>query len=299
MEKVVVLMATFNGERYLEEQLKSLVDQQGVNVKILVRDDGSTDGTLDILRKWERNGKIEWYQGKHLNVQYGFYDLMEHSKEYDTNYYAFCDQDDVWDRDKLYVALKALKEIGTGIPGLYYCGQRLVDENLMFLSDHTLNENRNLKTRFILSDIAGCTAVFNKALLYKILEYKPKYMLMHDTWSLKVCLAVGGEVIVDTKSHMSYRQHGNNAVGLGKGMKADLKQVKQYIWEYKVEKQMIELKKGYGKQIVPEYKEIVYDVCNYRSKWKCRKKLLDRTSINFCSRGLNITYFIKVMLNKL
>lgn len=299
MKKVIVLIATFNGEKYLEEQLQSLVKQENVHVEILVRDDGSTDGTLQILKRWKDAGKINWYQGEHLNVQYGFYDLMEHSKMMDTDYYAFCDQDDVWDQDKLYVATKALDKIEKNTPGLYYCGQRLVDEKLNFLSDHTLNETRNLKTRFILSDIAGCTAVFNKALLYKILEYKPRYMLMHDTWSLKVCLAVGGKVIIDTQAHMSYRQHGNNAVGLGKGMRANLRQVRQYITRYKVEKQMIELKKGYGKQIIPEYKKIVYCVCNYRTKWKCRKELLDRKNINFCNRGLNLTYFIKVMLNKL
>lgn len=300
MEKVIVLMATFNGEKYLEEQLQSLLNQQEVDVKILVRDDGSTDGTLEILRRWEKEEKIEWYQGKHLNVQYGFYDLMRYSKKYDGNYYyAFCDQDDVWDQDKLYIAIKELKNIEAEVPGLYYCGQRLVDENLKFLSNHTLNKDRNLKTRFILSDIAGCTAVFNKALRDKILEYRPDYMLMHDTWSLKVCLAVGGKVIIDTESHMSYRQHGNNAVGLGKGMRANLKQVRQYIMEYKVEKQMIELKKGYGKQIIPEYEKIVYYVCNYKKNRKCRKKLLDKRCIDFCNKGLNLTYFIKVMLNKL
>ncbi|UYI93575.1 MAG: glycosyltransferase [Anaerostipes hadrus] len=299
MKKVMVLMATYNGQKYLEEQLQSLVKQQGVDIQILVRDDGSTDGTLEILNKWEKSGKIKWYQGKHLNAQYGFYDLMEHSKIYEVDYYAFCDQDDVWDEDKLSVAVTSLESIDTDIPSLYYCGQRLVDGNLKFLSDHTLNEERNLRTRFILSDIAGCTAVFNKALLYKILEYKPNYMLMHDTWSLKVCLALGGKVIIDTKSHMSYRQHGNNAVGLGKGMKANLRQVRQYISKYKVEEQMIELKRGYGEQIIPEYRKIVYDVCHYKKNWKCRRRLLNRSNIDFCNKGLNLTYFIKVMLNKL
>ena len=124
-------------------------------------------------------------------------------------------------------------------------------------------------------------------------------MLMHDTWSLKVCLALGGKVIIDTKSHMSYRQHGNNAVGLGKGMKANLRQVRQYISKYKVEEQMIELKRGYGEQIIPEYRKIVYDVCHYKKNWKCRRRLLNRSNIDFCNKGLNLTYFIKVMLNKL
>ena len=98
---------------------------------------------------------------------------------------------------------------------------------------------------------------------------------------------------------MSYRQHGNNAVGLGKGMKANLRQVRQYISKYKVEEQVIELKRGYGEQIIPEYRKIVYDVCHYKKNWKCRRRLLNRSNIDFCNKGLNLTYFIKVMLNKL
>lgn len=258
MKKVLILMATYNGAKYLDEQIQSLIEQKNVQVDILVRDDGSTDNTIEVLNKWKEQNKLEWYKGKHLNVQFGFYDLMERARTRDVDYLAFCDQDDVWDLDKLCIAVEKLEKLcNKSMPALYYCGQRLVDENMKFIADHKLNKYRNLRTRFVLSDIAGCTAVFNKALLYKVLEYKPTYMLMHDTWVLKVCLAVGGNVIVDPEPHMNYRQHGNNTVGLGKGIKSNLKQVRQYIEEYKVEEQMLELKKGYGKRIVPEYKKLV------------------------------------------
>ena len=300
MKKVLVLMATYNGARYLDEQIQSLIDQKNVELEILVRDDGSTDNTINVLNKWKKQGKLDWYTGKHLNVQYGFYDLMEHAAQKDTEYIAFCDQDYVWDNDKLCIAVEELEDkCSQSNPALYYCGQRLVDEHMNFLSDHSLNEYRNLRTRFVLSDIAGCTAVFNTELLNKVLEYKPEYMLMHDTWVLKVCLAMGGEVIVDPKPHMNYRQHSNNTVGLGKGIKSNLKQVRQYIEEYKVEEQMLELKKGYGKSIIPEYKRVIYYICNYKNNIKCRKKLLSKHYINFCNKGLNLTYFIKIMLNKL
>ena len=300
MKKVLILMATYNGAKYLDEQIQSLIEQKNVQVDILVRDDGSTDNTIEVLNKWKEQNKLEWYKGKHLNVQFGFYDLMERARTRDVDYLAFCDQDDVWDLDKLCIAVEKLEKLcNKSMPALYYCGQRLVDENMKFIADHKLNKYRNLRTRFVLSDIAGCTAVFNKALLYKVLEYKPTYMLMHDTWVLKVCLAVGGNVIVDPEPHMNYRQHGNNTVGLGKGIKSNLKQVRQYIEEYKVEEQMLELKKGYGKRIVPEYKKLVYYICNYKKNIKYRKKLLNKHYINFCNKGLNLTYFIKIMLKKL
>ena len=72
-------------------------------------------------------------------------------------------------------------------------------EILNFLSNHELNDKRTLITRFILSDFAGCTGVFNRELLNAVIQYEPQYMLMHDTWILKVCLCLNGKVFVDTK----------------------------------------------------------------------------------------------------
>ncbi|MEF2838225.1 MAG: glycosyltransferase [Oscillospiraceae bacterium] len=299
MKKVLVLMATYNGEKYLPMQIASLIAQKNVDLSILVRDDGSSDNTCELLEQYQNEGKIRWYTGEHVNVQKGFLELMRKAIDTDADYIAFCDQDDVWDNDKLEIAVKALSEFDQSIPALYYCGQRLVDGNLQFMADHELNRKRSLETRFVLSDFAGCTGVFNRVLLREVLSYDPEYMLMHDTWVLKVCLALGGKVIVDPLPHMSYRQHGGNAVGLGRSVPAYLKQVNQYLNVYKVEPQMRELIKGYGDRMVPQYKEIARWVCEYRSNWTCRRKLLAFREIDFCARGLNLTYWLKVMLNKL
>ena len=122
---------------------------------------------------------------------------------------------------------------------------------------------------------------------------------MHDTWILKVCLAIGGTVIVDPKPHISYRQHGGNAVGLGRSLPAYLKQAKQYLNEYKVEPQMRELIKGYSNKMVHPYYEIAEACCKYRNDRQSRKLLLDRSIVDFCASGLNATYRLKVFLNKL
>lgn len=298
MDKVVILLATYNGEKYLEEQLESLVNQKDVQVEIIVRDDGSKDGTLEILNKWSKNEKLSWYTGEHLNVQFGFFDLMEKATNTDAEYFAFCDQDDVWDLDKLKIAVDCMQQIKNDCK-LYYAGQRLVDGNLGFISNHTLNQNRSIKARFLLSDIAGCTAVFNRELLKRVISYKPTYMLMHDTWILKICLGTGGDIYVDPNPHMSYRQHGSNTVGLGKGIVADLKQVRQYLYEYKVEEQMQELQKGYYNQLIPTYRQIVDDVCAYRNNREAKKRLLDSKEIYFGKKGLDLTYWLKVAVHKL
>lgn len=292
-------MATYNGEKYISRQLESILNQKNVEIQILVRDDGSSDRTQEILEKYKGTNKIQWYAGKHLNVCKGYFELMKQARDYDVDYFAFADQDDVWDDDKLVTAINALEPCAPITPSLYYCGQRLVDKNLKFMSEHRLNEMRTLKTRFVLSDFAGCTGVFNKPLLDEVIKYEPEYMLMHDTWILKICLCLGGNVIVDSAPHMSYRQHGGNTVGLGRTLPAYIRQVKQYIYEYNVEKQMIELRKGYSKQMVPEYDELSKIICNYKNNKKYKKYLLDKKNINFYSKGLNFTYWIKVKFNKL
>lgn len=299
MKRILVLMATYNGEAYLREQIESLLRQKNVKISILVRDDGSSDGTCAILSQYQQEGKLRWYTGEHKNVQKGFYDLMTKAADIDSDLIAFCDQDDVWDDDKLQVAAEKLSELDGNAPALYYCGQRLVDGNLRFLADHRLNEHRSLMTRFILSDFAGCTGVFNRALLKEVLCYEPSYMLMHDTWILKVCLCLGGSVIVDPEPHMSYRQHGKNAVGLERSIRGYCRQVKQYLYVYKVELQIHELLRGYEERMLPQYREICRWVCGYKTNKAYRRKLLEFSEIDFCARGLNLTYWLKVMLRKL
>ncbi len=299
MKKVLVLMATYNGKKYILDQLDSIWNQENVNISVLVRDDGSTDGTKEILDSLQKEGKLEWYTGEHLNVAMGYFDLMCRAEKYDVDYIAFSDQDDVWDLDKLYIGVKSLDKLSSDIPALYYCGQNLVDADLNMIAKHELNRKRSLETRFVLSDFAGCTGIFNKKLLSEVIKFKPTYMMMHDTWILKVCLCLGGQVIVDPKAHMKYRQHEHNTLGLGRSIPAYIKQVKQYLNEYHVEKQMHELLRGYKNVMVPEYKNLAMMICAYRENKKYRKALLDRNYINFYNKGLNFTYWLKVRLNKL
>lgn len=264
MDSVLVLMATYNGEKYLEQQLESLFNQKEIDVEVLVRDDGSSDKTKSILDKWQKKAKLKWYTGEHLNVKYGFYDLMEQASRTSHQYFAFCDQDDVWDDDKLYIAVKEIKCFNSNKPILYYCGQRLVDENLNLLDEHRLSKNRTNYARFMLNDAAGCTEVFNKVLLDKIIQYKPEYLLMHDAWLVKVCLALGGDLIVDTNMHMSYRQHSGNSVGLKHDIKSNILRAKQYIKEQDIYSQMSELYKGYKNEVKEDYLEIITCVLDYK-----------------------------------
>ena len=127
MSRVVVLLSTYNGERFLEEQLESIVAQKGVTPIIIVRDDGSTDNTCKILDKWQKKNALRWYNGPNMGPARSFLNLLRDSD--DEDYYAFSDQDDYWLPEKLDVAISKLAPYKDE-PALYFCQTQLVDKNL-------------------------------------------------------------------------------------------------------------------------------------------------------------------------
>ena len=294
---VCVVLATYNGEKFLREQLDSLIRQKGVKVEILVRDDGSTDGTATILDKYKNKGLLNWYTGEHLNVQKGYLDLLKNAPQ--AEYYAFCDQDDVWDNDKLLVAVTELDEMPKDKPAMYYCGQRLVDENLKLISTHKIASDRSAHTNFLISNVAGCTAVFNRCLVEAVNSAEPNFILMHDSWLFKVCLALGGNYFADSAAHINYRQHGNNVAGLNGGIKGKLRQTKRYLDVFEIQKQCQNLLECYGERMTPEYKVFTKEICTYNKSVKNRLKMLRRKDIDFKSGSLNSVVKLKIILNKL
>lgn len=294
---VTVLMTTFNGEKYLEEQIDSILEQKGVNVKILVRDDGSTDGTCKILDSYQSKGSLKWYAGKHLGVQKGFLDLLKKAPA--SEYYAFSDQDDIWDDNKLLIAVTELDEMPADKPAMYYCGQRIVDEKLRLLSTHNIDSDRSAHTNFVISNVAGCTTVLNKTLLDAVNAADPEYILMHDSWVYKVCVSLGGNYYADASAHISYRQHENNVVGLKKGIRGKIRQVERYLEVFKIQKQCQCLLSCYSQKMIPEYRLLAEEISNYDKSIKNWFKLLISKEFDFRSISLNLVVRLKILLKKM
>lgn len=223
MEKVTILLSAYNGEKYLPEQLSSLFAQKDVKVNILIRDDGSTDTTRQLLDEYQSKGLISWYFGENLRPAKSFMDLVYRAP--DSEYYAFCDQDDFWLEDKLKIAVEKLKQFPADKPALYYGRPRLTDAELNPIENPASSLDRMLdyKSALINSNATGCTMVFNRALLEKVREKKPDYIAMHDAWFHKVCIVTGGNLYFDEDVHILYRQHGNNVIGISNSKKARLK----------------------------------------------------------------------------
>lgn len=221
--KVAVLLSSYNGEKYIREQIDSVLSQEGVEVILFIRDDGSSDRTPEILKTYEHDPRCIIYFEENVGVIKSFFDLIQKAHGYD--YYALCDQDDVWDVNKLEEAVKHLLK-NQGQASMYFSATRVVDESLNEISDaKMISGPRALSLNEVLltNNATGCTIVFNQNLREHLLDKLPERMIMHDHWIYLVCLALGGKVIYDNKPHISYRQHEENVLGNRKTLASTIK----------------------------------------------------------------------------
>ncbi len=213
MYSVTVLMSTYNGEKYLKEQLDSILQQTQVKVYLEIRDDGSTDKTKEILKEYERtHNNINVHYGENIGFAKSFLGLLYGN--YITDYFAFADQDDVWYKDKLVSAVSKLEEINSA--GLYFCAQDVVDESLNKVRKQSFEKAMRL-TKYSATTIPpcrGCVQVWN-ADFQKIVVNTPvdsQRVYSHDAWTYLIAFwkAI---LIYDNNPHIAYRQSANNVMG--------------------------------------------------------------------------------------
>jgi glycosyltransferase involved in cell wall biosynthesis len=211
------LLGTFNGERFLEAQLNSLESQTLRHWKLYVSDDGSTDATLDIIHRYQTKwgaDKIQYRTGPQKGFAQNFLSLAC-DPSIKADYYAFCDQDDVWLPEKLSVAVEHIARESS--PGQFYAyGGRTTytDEKLKLIGLSPLFVfPRTFRNALIQSIAGGNTMVFNQAtktLLEKVgLVPTPS----HDWWLYQLVTGAGGVMYYDPKPHILYRQHSAALVG--------------------------------------------------------------------------------------
>lgn len=216
--KVSILLSTYNGEKYLKNQLDSLLLQTYKNIEIIVRDDGSRDDTLEILKSYDT---ILLETNQNLGAIGSFSELLNYAVEYsDANYFMFCDQDDVWNHDKVEKTLKKIKDMEKkfgNIPLLVHTDLEVVDEELTTINSSFMNfQNIDaLKNRFsnllLQNTITGCTTMINRKLANKSLPISSN-VIMHDWWIGLVASRFGKIGYIDEVT-IKYRQHGKNTVG--------------------------------------------------------------------------------------
>ena len=209
--KLIVMLSTYNGEPFLDEQLESVFLQKtAACVEVYARDDGSTDKSKDILHKWAENYPLEIIKDcSSLGAAKSFWQLLQTAG--DADYYAFADQDDRWDADKIQTAIE---EIGIcEDPVLWFSGYRLMDDCGKLLPDQIGDTVPviTMEAELICGFASGCTMVFNRAALRKIRSYPIRKIPMHDVVMIEYMLAVG-RVLYHHEPMISYRLHRNNTI---------------------------------------------------------------------------------------
>lgn len=226
--KIAVLMSTYNGHSYLNEQLKSLAQQTvAEDVTVYIRDDGSTDDTFKIIEKWKTRMDIVLYKESNAGPAMSFWQLLM-KPDIQADYYAFCDQDDVWDANKLEVAIKQLN-VDTHF---YACNCRIIDENGMTIDEKRCKKEPEISIErlFVSGVTQGCSMVFDNALRRYIIEMKLQCIPMHDVVLMLYAISFG-KIYWDQKPHFSYRVHSHNVVA--KSNKSMIKRMKTTLWNWK------------------------------------------------------------------
>ena len=274
-DQVTVLMSTYNGSQFLQQQLNSLYEQTYANVKILVRDDGSTDTTRDMLASEQLRGAIEQLEGyNNVGSTRSFFALLRHAARTKTTYVTFCDQDDVWQANKIERAVSILSSV-SDCPALYCSRLEIVNEQLQALELSVKPRKIGFGNALVENIALGCTMVLNrKAIDLLCHQPLPSQVYIHDWWCYLV-IACFGEVIFDNNALIKYRQHSGNAIGVATNHIAILKQklarlLSGRLW---ISEQAVVFLELFADRLPPSQRLLVELLIKAKSSFGCRIRL--------------------------
>ncbi|MHA2857035.1 glycosyltransferase family 2 protein [Paenibacillus lautus] len=265
MKKVQVLLSAYNGEQYISEQIQSILNQTHAAVSILIRDDGSTDKTMELLDQWVTThpDKIKLIKGTNVGVVSSFFELLR-AADAEADYYSFCDQDDVWLDHKVEHAIARLdSSIYTEVPAMVFTSTYLTDDELNRKGAWPKPPAQEPSFfNALYENIAiGATITMNRSarnLFINSQSVDSQKVLMHDWW-FYLLVSAFGTVIYDNKPSMLYRQHNNNVVGGSNSIVGKLKSkwtsFKRHTGKDLLHKQASEFDRIYGSRLIGEQKE--------------------------------------------
>jgi len=271
--RVQVLLSTYNGQKYLNELLEGVLNQDFPNVQVLARDDGSTDGTLAVLRRYATRENVRVMQGENLGVVGSFFALLAESSP-DVEFIALCDQDDVWLPGKVAAAVDMLAQLNEQKPLLYCSRVEFVDRDLGSLGFTEAYREPGFSNAVVENIATGCTIVINQATRKLVLSSLPRWALMHDWW-LYLVVSAFGEVVYDRRSFIKYRQHAANAVGGTPDFLKDfLRRLKRFLApqnsNYRISGQAEEFLRCFGPDLESPEKELLQRFLASRKSWRSR-----------------------------
>lgn len=304
MDSVLVLLSSYNGEKFLSEQIESILRQKDVVVKILCRDDGSKDNTIGIIKYFQCSypGSIELIEGKNKGFAMSFSELIKIGLERypEIRYFAFADQDDVWLPEKLSVAINIISQQLTDLPVAYCSATQQVDAALRPIG---LVKSREPKmftkhNALIFNPATGCTMVFNRKAADLYAGHMPKKLIYHDYHMYQICKFLG-EVIFDPTPHILYRQHSYNQIGKPTFFKRFKKRFSGNFKHRNLENQNTIFYSAYGSQLSDEDSLLFKEFINYRKSFKTRLKLIFNRKFRYSSFEPNFFFILKAIMGYL
>ncbi|MDR1656451.1 MAG: glycosyltransferase family 2 protein [Deltaproteobacteria bacterium] len=230
---IAILMCTYNGKKFINEQLKSIYNQTVSDWILWVSDDGSKSETIDILKSWQNNlGKERMVilPGPLKGFCQNFLSLTA-NKDISARFYAWADQDDIWKPEKLHRALTILNQYPLHTQSLY-CGRtELINSNgkKLSLSSPLHNKPLNFSNALVQSVASGNTMVFNQTARELIATGYCKNPVAHDWWAYMTVSGTGGTIFYDPEPMVLYRQHDGNIIGEKKGIRSKISRVRNLL----------------------------------------------------------------------
>ena len=274
--RVLVLMSTYNGELYLRKQLESILHQDKVRVSLLVRDDGSTDHTCQILKEYgDRYPNMEWETSGNVGFVRSFSILAEKALSFaePIDLYAFSDQDDIWMPNKLKTACRYLEDFDQRTPLLFSSNSLFVDDNMSVMGTfHKETPHYTKQNVMIYPTEQGCSMVFNRSAL-QLYDSHPPREAWHDRWMCLICNFLGRSVYCQTPLFY-YRIHSRNMLGKKQNFwDRIVDDVKFFFTSDAKNSQMVrEFYQAFQSQLSDEDRGILNVFLNYkdsfRNKWK-------------------------------
>lgn len=220
MKTVTVIMSSYNGALFIERQIKSIYNQKDVSINCFIRDDGSSDNTLQILTELQKKyANLSFIVGDNVGWEKSF--LIALSLAPQADYYAFADQDDVWFDNKIINGLNQLAQYPDNEVVMFHCNKISVNRDLTPLSHQIKRLSRpiNRQNAVVQEYAQGCSIIFNNAAKNLLTKRLPIEKIAHDFWVGLVCFMFG-HVIYDCNPYFYHINYGNNASGEGHLLKS-------------------------------------------------------------------------------
>ncbi|EJO48829.1 glycosyltransferase family 2 protein [Enterobacter roggenkampii] len=303
--KVTILLCTYNGQEFLKKQLDSIINQTYTHWDIYVSDDGSSDRTIEILRHYQKKlgkNRLVILDGPGQGFARNFLSLIYNHCIF-SDYYAFCDQDDIWNSDKLERSLSALSS-KSQTPALYCSRTELIDEQDITIGySYNFSKAATLKNALIQSIAGGNTMLINHA-ARKIITKVPESILVpsHDWWIYQCVCACGGYVYYDSTSTVKYRQHSGNIVGANRLLSARILRFKLLFsgsLRPSIDKNILLLKALNGH--LTEESKILIDKFNYIRTASFISRMVNAHSVGLYRQSVleSIAFYVALLLKKI